>query len=75
MVPTEQKKYGFSINAQIEAIKQWVDKKEYELVLPNGEKFINGWLENTPQNKYWMEKGRYIWPSGQEYNGSFKKNV
>ena len=28
----EQKKYGFSINAQIEAIKQWVDKKEYELV-------------------------------------------
>ena len=50
------------------------NKEEYELVLPNGEKLINGWLENTPQNKYWMEKGKYIWPSGQEYNGSFTED-
>ena len=43
------------------------------LVLENGEKF-EGLLNDDNDEKYWLEKGKYIWPSGQEYIGEFNEN-
>ena len=42
------------------------------LTLPNGEKF-EGILNDDGEGKFWIEKGKYIWPSGQEYNGDFNE--
>ena len=49
------------------------ENDEYILNLPNGEKF-NGILNDDESGKYWLEKGAYTWPSGQEYIGEFNEN-
>ena len=47
------------------------DKDENELTLPNGEKFV-GRLDLA--NNYSLKIGKYSWPSGQYYDGTFKNN-
>ena len=44
----------------------------YILKLPNEERF-EGLLNDNGKGKYWIEKGKYIWPSGQEYEGDFNE--
>ena len=44
---------------------------ENELTIPNGEKF-NGILDL--ENNYNLKEGKYIWPSGQSYEGKFNEN-
>ena len=73
LIVTREEEYNLEFQNEIHANYN-EDKEEYELFLPNGEKLIKGWLENTSQNKYWIAKGRYIWPSGQEYYGTFNED-
>ena len=35
---------------------------------------FKGFLKNIEINKYCLDKGKYIWQSGQEYNGEFNDN-
>ena len=52
-----------------------IDEDEYgqhKLQLSNGEK-LEGRLNND-STKYWLEEGKYTWPSGQEYSGKFNQN-
>ena len=50
------------------------DNVDQNLNLSNGEKLIEGRLNNDNCGKYWIEEGKYIWPNGQEYIGEFNQN-
>ena len=49
------------------------DKNSKTLKIQNGQKFV-GEIKNI-ENKYFLEKGIYHWPSGQKYDGEFENNI
>ena len=49
------------------------DKNSKTLKIQNGQKFV-GEIKNI-ENKYFLEKGIYNWPSGQKYDGEFENNI